>query len=51
MFYRALAVLCLATLGACGGNMVDCEKGSHRSGDGCAEDRVYGQADTGDTGV
>ena len=34
----------------CGGNVFDCEAGSHRSGDGCVENRVIGLADTGEPG-
>ncbi len=40
-------------IAACGGNVFDCEEGMHRSGEGCVEDRVFGDTDSGggeDTG-
>ena len=43
----------LLSMSACGGNVFRCDEGEHRSGDGCAPDRVHGQSDTGggeDTG-
>ena len=39
-------LLCFFLVG-CGGTSVDCEAGEHRSGDGCAPDRVFDQADSG----
>ena len=35
-------------LAGCGGTSVDCGAGEHRSGDGCAPDRVFEQTDSGD---
>ena len=40
-------LLCFLLAG-CGGTSVDCEAGEHRSGDGCAPDRVFEQTDSGD---
>ena len=51
---RCLMFLMLVGNIGCGGNLIDCEKGMHRSGEGCAPDRVFGEHDTGDdddTGV
>jgi len=39
-------LLCILMFG-CGGTTVDCEDGMHRSGDGCAPDRVFEEPDTG----
>ena len=40
-------LVCLLWVG-CGGTSVDCEEGMHRSGDGCAPDRVFNETDSGE---
>jgi hypothetical protein len=45
----ALIVFLLSGLVGCGEEGPDCGEGMHRSGDGCAEDRVFGRPDTGES--
>ena len=50
---RISLIFLILGIAACGGNVFDCEEGTHRSGEGCVPDRVFGEVDTGggeDTG-
>ena len=45
---RSWVFILILGIAGCGGNVFGCEEGKHRSGSGCADDRVLGQPDSGD---